>query len=76
MFDNFLDSLEPSGRVFSLFDLPSQESVDLDVTGFLRPDSVSDDEISSCSNLNFNPAYELSSPSIQEMSDRRLASFC
>lgn len=76
MYDNLLDSLESSDRVLSLFDLPSQESVDLDVTSFVRPDSVSDDEISSCSNLNVNPAHELSSPSVQEMSDRRLVSFC
>ena len=64
MYDNLLDSLESSDRVLSLFDLPSQESVDLDVTSFVRPDSVSDDEISSCSNLNVNPAHELSSPSM------------
>ena len=76
MYDNLLDSLESSDRVLSLFDRPSHESVDLEEVSFFRPVSVSDDEISSCSTLNVNPAYELSSPSVQEMSDRRLVSFC
>lgn len=76
MYDNFLDSLEPSDRVLSLSDLPSQESVDWDMKSLVRAVSISDVEDSSYLPFNIKLAYELSSLSAHEMSDRRQFSFC